>query len=214
MVSKTRFLICDDHRICCLGLRVEIESLSKFKDAEFIFASSAQEAREVLKDQTFDFVFMDLKLADGSGIATIEQSTNYLENARVVLVTGETSSAAMETIHEALRVLPIHGLLQKTHSTKTLRDLFEQFEEDRHSPFICPESEALLKKTALTDLTKRELEVLGLVVKGLTTAEIAIRLGCSQETIKSHRSNMLLKTKTRNFAELSAWYSSKYNSSF
>lgn len=214
MVPTTRILICDDHRICCLGLRVEIEGLAKLSDAEFTFASSAQEARERLKDQSFEFVFMDLKLADGSGIATIEQSIDHLGKARVILLTGETSSSAMETIHEALRVLPIHGLLQKTHTTKTLRDLFEHFEKAEATAFICRETEALLKKVSVSDLTRRELEVLGLVVKGLTTAEIATRLGCSQETIKSHRSNMLLKTKTRNFAELSAWYSSKYSKSF
>jgi DNA-binding NarL/FixJ family response regulator len=209
-LSKIRILICDDHRICCLGLRAEIEAIASLKETEYTFAHSAGEAREILKNEDFEFVFMDLKLADGSGITTIEESLDDLGKAKVVIVTGETSAAAMEKIHDATRLLPIQGLLQKTHSPKTLRNLFEHLHNSDSSPFICPETQLLLKKNLASDLTKRELDVVRLVVKGMTTAEIAKELGCSQETIKSHRSNMLLKTKTRNFAELSAWYSSKY----
>lgn len=39
----------------------------------------------------------------------------------------------------------------------------------------------------LTDLSKREREVLGCMVEGLATAEIAAKLGCSPRTIQSHQ---------------------------
>jgi DNA-binding NarL/FixJ family response regulator len=51
-------------------------------------------------------------------------------------------------------------------------------------------------------LSKRELEVLDLIMKGLTNKEIAARLFLSFETVKCHRRHILEKTDTRNTAAL------------
>jgi len=67
----------------------------------------------------------------------------------------------------------------------------------------------LLKKKANQDitvnnqkLTLREIEVLGLIMQGLTNNEIAEKLFISYETVKSHRKNILIKTGARNTAAL------------
>ncbi len=51
-------------------------------------------------------------------------------------------------------------------------------------------------------LSIREIEVLGLIMQGLTNNEIAERLFISYETVKSHRKNILEKTKAKNTAAL------------
>ena len=51
-------------------------------------------------------------------------------------------------------------------------------------------------------LSKREIEVLGLVVDGLTNAEIADKLFTSNRTVEIHRQNIMEKTQTRNTASL------------
>ena len=55
-------------------------------------------------------------------------------------------------------------------------------------------------------LTSRELEVLALVMQGLTNHEIAEKLFISYETVKSHRKNILLKTGAKNTAALINYY--------
>ena len=53
-------------------------------------------------------------------------------------------------------------------------------------------------KDAKTFLTPRELDVLKLVVKGLTSQEVAEKLSLSLYTVNTHRKNILRKAGTKN----------------
>jgi DNA-binding CsgD family transcriptional regulator len=55
-------------------------------------------------------------------------------------------------------------------------------------------------------LTPREIEVLNLIMQGLTNQEIADKLFISFETVRSHRKNILLKTGSKNTASLINYY--------
>jgi DNA-binding CsgD family transcriptional regulator len=55
-------------------------------------------------------------------------------------------------------------------------------------------------------LSLREIEVLGLIMQGLTNNEIAEKLFVSYETVKSHRKHILLKTGAKNTAALITHY--------
>jgi DNA-binding CsgD family transcriptional regulator len=55
-------------------------------------------------------------------------------------------------------------------------------------------------------LTIREIEVLQYIMQGDTNKEIATKLFLSNETIKTHRKNLLLKTGTKNTAALISYY--------
>jgi len=58
------------------------------------------------------------------------------------------------------------------------------------------------RRIADIDLTEREQEVLELICKGMSNAEIAKFLGVSVRTIDGHRSNLLEKTKAKNSPHL------------
>jgi len=55
-------------------------------------------------------------------------------------------------------------------------------------------------------LTVREIEIIGLIMRGLTNNEIAEKLFISYETVKSHRKNILEKTGAKNTAALINYY--------
>ena len=53
-----------------------------------------------------------------------------------------------------------------------------------------------------SNITPRELEILGLLTRGLNSKEIAEKLFISPHTVEYHRRQMLKKTDSRNIAEL------------
>jgi DNA-binding CsgD family transcriptional regulator len=55
-------------------------------------------------------------------------------------------------------------------------------------------------------LSVREIEVLGLIMQGMTNNEIAEKLFISYETVRSHRKNILRKTGAKNTAALINYY--------
>ena len=54
-------------------------------------------------------------------------------------------------------------------------------------------------------LSKSELKVLELVVKGLTSETIGIKLSIAKSTVQTHRRNMLRKTNFNNTQQLAGW---------
>lgn len=54
-------------------------------------------------------------------------------------------------------------------------------------------------------LSERELQIIELVAKGLTNADIALQLDISKRTVDNHISNILKKTKTDNRVTLVRW---------
>ena len=80
-------------------------------------------------------------------------------------------------------------------STRSLRNM----KDDRYYLFVPPEGAGVA--AAGVQLSRREIEVLGLVAVGLASREIADRLCISLATVNNHRQHVLEKMKARNSAE-------------
>jgi DNA-binding NarL/FixJ family response regulator len=57
-------------------------------------------------------------------------------------------------------------------------------------------------RAAKSNLTDREIQVLGLIAQGMSSVRIAQKLEISFETVKVHRRNMLRKSEAQNTFEL------------
>lgn len=125
------------------------------------------------------------------------------EAARTLLRSNETSDEflnALKTSVDAGAIKP--GLLFRTLSGVYVPVLHPARSRHAHATRICflvkmPEATA-----AYASLSERELEVLKLLVEGLTNGEIAHELGISIETVRKHVSHALQKTETTTRAGL------------
>lgn len=85
--------------------------------------------------------------------------------------------------------------------------VIQQVEKISHNPALHKPAEVIFKKSYYLHeedhvLSKREKEVLLWIMDGLTSKEIAVKLCRSEKTVIIHRKNMLLKTNTKNVAEM------------
>jgi len=204
----TRVLIADDQALVRAGFRVLIDSAA---DLEVVGeASDGIQAVTLARTTSPDVVLMDIRMPEMDGLAaTREIVASGPEGPRVIIL---TTFDIDEYVFEALRSGASGFLLKDTDPDELLqavrvvadgdallapsvtRRLIEEF-ATRPDPHRTPPE-------ALSVLTDREREVLGLVARGLSNHEIAAELVISPATAKTHVSRVMMKLGARDRAQL------------
>lgn len=190
--TRIRIVIVDDHRMVCEGLTALING---FDDLELVGkAASGEEAIALCAERHPDVVLMDLLMPGMSGVEAIKHiRANYPETQIVAL----TSYHDEERVQAALRAGAI-GYLLKEASVDELVGAIRAAYEGRPT-LAWQAAQALIQGAKQTNaapeyhLTDRELEVLALMVEGLTNRQIANALEISRYTVNAHVSSILAK---------------------
>jgi NarL family two-component system response regulator LiaR len=197
--TPIRVLIVDDHAMVRRGLAVFLKARP---DLQLVGeASGGGEAITLCEQLQPDVVLMDLMMPGMSGAEATRVIRGRWPEVRVIAL---TSFGDKELVREALAAGAISYLL-KNVSAEDLAEAIRAACSGR-STLAAEAVQALvqLESTAPAagdELTPREREVLGLMVKGLTNPEIADRLVVSRATAKAHVSNVLAKLGAANRAE-------------
>jgi DNA-binding NarL/FixJ family response regulator len=204
-----RVVIADDQALVRSGFTVIVDSAP---DLEVVGeAANGLEAIEVARAAVPDVVLMDIRMPEMDGLeATRTLGADPATAGVKVLVL--TTFDLDEYVYEALRAGASGFLLKDTLpddllaairvvaageallSPKITRRLIEEFAQRADPP-----AAAL---APVDGLTERELEVLGLVAKGRSNAEIAQELIMSPATAKTHVSRLLTKLDARDRTQL------------
>jgi DNA-binding NarL/FixJ family response regulator len=196
--------IADDQRLLRSGFRVILDAES---DITVIGeADNGRSALDVVRRRHPDVILMDIRMPEMSGLEAAEQITSDPELSTAVLML--TTFDSSEYVYEALRIGASGFLLKDAPADRLLdavriaaagdallapsitRRLIEQFTRAaRPAPGEIPE--------ALGELTARELDVLKLIARGMSNAEIAAELVLGENTIKTHVARVLGKLGLR-----------------
>ncbi|MFN2223047.1 MAG: response regulator transcription factor [Chloroflexota bacterium] len=186
-----RIMIVDDHAVVRSGLAA---FLLAFDDLELVAeAGSGQEAVNLCRQVAVDVVLMDLVMPEMDGAAATQAIREQCPRTQVIAL---TSFREEDLVQNALKAGAISYLL-KNVSADELAKAIRAAHAGR--PTLAPEATEALIKAAIRppdpeyDLTPRELEVLALMVQGLTNPEIADELVVSRSTVKFHVSSILSK---------------------
>src|SRR5579864_2902580 len=179
-------LSVDDHPLLRQGIAALINGESDMKlVAE---AANGQEAIEKFRLHRPDVTLMDLQMPALSGIEAIIGIRSEFPNARIVVLTTYTGDV------QVLRALKAgaRGYILKGHVRRELLDTIRAVHVGQRR--IPPDVAAELADHATDeDLTLRELDVLRLIAAGNANKMIAGQLSITEETVKSHVTNILAK---------------------
>jgi DNA-binding NarL/FixJ family response regulator len=207
MLQPIRIFIVDDHAIFRESL---VAVFSQHKDLQVVGqAGSVDEAKSLLSKLNPDVLLLDMKLGGGrSGLDLLREVSDLNTKTKTIVFTG--GDASEDEAVEAMR-LGARGYLVKHCPT----DLFIKCIRKVQSGEVWLDgrmTEAVL--TALSgkqgngeapeksDLSRRELEVIQLVIQGYKNRDIAAKLFISEKTVKNHLSAIFNKLGVTDRLEL------------
>jgi DNA-binding NarL/FixJ family response regulator len=197
-----RVLIADDQSLVRAGFRLVLEN---HDDVEVVGeASNGHEAVHGASRLQPDVVLMDIRMPELDGIAATARITERHPQTRVLVLTTYDLD---EYVYDALQAGASGFLLKDTPPEQlaggiravaageallaptVTRRLIEEFAR------VGPATRA--RPEALDELTPRELEVLRLLARGMSNAEIAAHFVLGETTIKTHVAHVLNKLGLR-----------------
>ena len=197
--GSIRVMLVDDHTMVRHGLAT---FLKIFDDLQLVGeADSGEAAIQLCSEILPDVVLMDIVLPKMDGITAIRTIRNQYPKIRIIALSSFKEGDIIQNALEAGAI----GYLLKDISADDLAQAIRAAYSGRAT--LSPEAaQALVKNanqmpTLISDLTKREYEVLVLLVEGLNNKQIAERLTVSPSTIKSHVSNILSKMEVTSRTE-------------
>ncbi len=197
-----RVLIVDDHEIIRTGITY---SITAFPDLELAGeASSGQEALKLCRETQPDVVLVDMVMPGMDGVQTTQAIREQHPQVQVLALTSFHDRERVQQVMQA----GASGFLVKGVSASELAEAIRVAYAGQ--TILSPEaSQALIKpdkpQTKLgQDLTQREQEVLALLVKGLSNAEIAQLLTITLSTTKHHVSAIIRKLGVASRTEVMA----------
>ena len=179
-------LTADDHPMIRAGLAAVLDAEPDMR--VLAEAANGEEALEKYREFQPDVALMDLRMPLMDGLAALQAILSEFPGARIIVLTTYDGD---EDIHRALSAGAKGYLLKDTLRTELISAVRSVHGGKRGIPPVI--AARLAEFTPRVALTPRELEVLRLVTRGMTNADVATAIGRTEGTVKVHLKNILQK---------------------
>ena len=194
MKKKTTILIADDHAILRVGLATVLNTFEDFTvigEAENGM-STLRKAKEIHPD----VIILDLMMPGLDGVETTRQLISDNPDSRILILTTFGTSDGISRALEA----GAQGAILKSADISELATAIRAVALGKRS--VSRELERIMTEDPPVDnLSPRQLEILGSLVRGLTSVDIAKELHISSDMVREHTSALFRKLGAANRAE-------------
>ncbi|HET9286236.1 MAG TPA: response regulator transcription factor [Gaiella sp.] len=200
----TKVLIVDDQSLVRAGFRMILESEPEIE----VVGEAADGLTAVLaaRETQPDVILMDVRMPNVDGLEATRRLLEGKEEGPRILIL--TTFDLDEYVYEALRAGASGFLLKDTPPEQLVEAIRIVAGGDALlSPVVTrrviaefvrrPPVSTVQPPPGLDDLTARELEILRLIARGLSNAEIAAEAFVSETTVKTHVARILMKLRLR-----------------
>lgn len=200
--SKLNILIADDHSIIQQGLGFLVEEVSP--NSNIFFASTISEVFETIKNNSIDFLILDLSFTDESSLHSLASIKEIANSISILIFTAQDEDLyAVRCFKEGAS-----GFLNKSANEEEIIEALKIFFETKK--FISQEINDKIfvsylkgnQNNPINVLTNRELEIALHFVNGLGNLEIENLLNLKKSTISTFKNKIFTKLDISNISQL------------
>jgi DNA-binding NarL/FixJ family response regulator len=202
----TRIILADDHQLFIEGVRTVLEEIQEVEIAATV--NNGNDLIEKIKSLDIDLVVLDLNMPKLDGLKCLQEIKKEKPQVKVLVLTNYNQPELVAEV----RALKADGFMVKNTTASGLKDAIvkilagqQVFDEGQKAPVLDESSyffDDFLKKFKLT---RREVDIIRLVCKELSSKQIAAELHLSEFTVSTHRKNIQRKLNIKNVAGLVAF---------
>lgn len=199
-----RILIVDDHPLFIDGIRHIIKALDD--NVDLIEANSAKEALLLLEENSnLDLILLDLHMPGLDGLSIVNHRRIQGACVPLVVISGDDDPKTINSVINS----GVMGFIPKSYSGKKLLkalhtvisgEIYIPEATIDHSYNNSHHSHSTLSSSTM-EITKRQLQVLGLLASGYSNKQISSTLFLTENTVKSHVSALLRALDASNRTE-------------
>ncbi|MDA1525068.1 response regulator transcription factor [Bacillus cereus] len=189
---KIKLLLVEDHHIVRRGLVFFLKTREEFEIVGE--AENGEDALTFVRTERPDVVLMDLSMPKMDGIEATKQIKQYDETIKILIL---SSFSEQDYVLPAIEAGADGYQLKEVQPEQLVASIIAIYEGNANfHPKVTPAllgRSAVKKENPFSMLTKREQEVLQEIAKGRSNKEIAAELHITEQTVKTHVSNILAK---------------------
>lgn len=201
-IKMIKIILADDHRLVRTGLSRlldDVDNLTVVAEAD-----NGNDAISQVREHNPDIAILDINMPGLNGFKTTEILRRDYPDLKIIIISMHSD----ELFPQRLLKAGANAYLTKDSGIQEIIHAITEVMESRN--YVCSEVAqklALLKtggngSSPFANLSKRELEVLGLMIKGVKVADIADELCLSPKTVSTYRYRLLGKLSVENDIEL------------
>ncbi len=195
-MKKINLLLVDDHELVRKGLTLMLKTQKKIELA-IAQASNGREALKLLKDYNYDLIILDVNMPVMDGITTLKKMKENKINIPVLILSMHKEE---DLIRDAIDKGAAGYILKNSSLDEIMKAMISTVKRDRYysnevADILINQDKKEVPKLIQNEynLTLREIQIISMLVKEMTSQEIGDYLFISKRTVDGHRNKIMDK---------------------